>query len=294
MDIYWLTYTGAVGLLGILILLWVKKFLDRLENYRKKSLQKVTEFSPVATESPENSPNKSAQTYGIQSIQTRFSMIKRIITPLYFLLWIFFLLIPFFPSMPTVVISILVAVITGIVVITSRPIVENAIAGIVISFSQPIRIGDTVKVDGYYGTIEEITITHSKLKVWNWERYIIPNKVMLEKAFLNYSIIDEFIWAYVEFWISYEVDVDTVESLALQAAQKSDYLLDCEKPSFWVMGLEEKGICCWIAGWASSPANAWELKTSIRKNLIKSFQEEGITTHLQNIRLQDTKELAKT
>lgn len=286
MDIFWLTYLGITSVAGIIILLWLRKFLGHLEFYRKKSLHQVTEFSPVLTESPKDSLSKTARKYGIQSIETRFSMIKRILIPIFLLFWLFLLLIPFFPSMPTVFVSILVAVITAIVAITAKPIVENAIVGILISFSQPIRIGDTVKIDGYYGTIEEITITHTKLKTWSWERYIIPNRMMMEKEFLNFSIIDEFVWAYVEFWVSYEVDIDLVETLAIQAA-KNDYFLDCEQPSFWVMGLGQAGICCWIAAWANSPADAWELKATIRRELIKSFQREGIYTHLKNIRLQN-------
>ncbi|WP_372367740.1 mechanosensitive ion channel family protein [Candidatus Uabimicrobium sp. HlEnr_7] len=289
MYIFWLTYFSVIGLIGIVVIFRLRKFIDGLEIYRKKALRKVIDFSAVPTDSPMDL-DKWSQDAGVKSIETRFSMIRRILAPFVFFFWFFLLFVPLFPTIPAVFASILAAFITGLIAIITRPIIENAIAGIVISFSQPIRIGDTVKIDGHYGTIEEITITHTKLKVWNWQRYIIPNRILLEKEYLNYSIVDEFIWTYVEFWVAYNVDIDLVKSVAISCAQQSQYLLNCEEPAFWVMGLEQKSICCWVAGWADTPGNAWELQANIRQSLIKGFQQHGIFTHLQNIRLQKEKE----
>ena len=294
MEIFWTVYFSTVGIAGIYIILRIRKFIDRLEMYRKKSLQRVQEFSPIPTDFPDGVENKSVRAAGIESIETRFSMIRRILAPFILLFWACLIFIPLFPTIPAVFASILAAFITGLIAITTRPIFENAVAGMVVSFSQPVRIGDTVKIDGHYGTIEEITITHTKMKVWDWQRYIIPNRSLLEKEFINYSIVDEYIWAYVEFWVSYDVDMEMLESLSLEAAKKSRYLLDCEDPAFWVMGLRENSICCWLAGWAATPGDAWELKTSIRKELIKSFQKHNIHTHLQNINIQQQYQGGKT
>jgi len=43
--------------------------------------------------------------------------------------------------------------------------------------------------------------------------------------------------------------------------------------------LEDKGFKCWIAAWADSPADAWELGNDIRTNLIKNFDFYGIKSH---------------
>lgn len=289
MELFWWIYFSVVIVFGLLILFRTKVFLDRLENYRKKSLKKITIFSPTSIEYPEDT-KKSTKDTGIRSIETRFSFINRIFIPLILIFWLFLIILPFLPIIPAIFSSILVAFLTGIIAITTKPLVENAIAGIVVSLAQPIRIGDTVKIGEYYGTIEEITITHSKLKVWNGQRYIIPNRNLLEKEFINYSIKDESIWAHVEFWVSYDANIDLVESIAIKAAKESSTLLNNEEPSFWIMGLGEDSICCWIAGWTHSAADAWELKVNIRKELIRSFQREGIQTHLKNICFQNLEE----
>ena len=273
MNIFWWVYLSVIMLAGGVILFRIRIFLDRLENFRKKSLQKVTEFSPIPTESPKDKMEKYAKDFGIRSIETRFSLIKRIFLPLIFLLWLLLITIPFLPMISAISSSIIVAFITGVIVIATKPIVENAIAGILISFAQPIRIGDTVKVDNSYGTIEEITITHTKLKLWSWQRHIIPNRILLEKEFLNYSIVDEYIWAYVEFWVSYEADMDLVEKLAIQSAKNSNSLLNCEDPSFWIMGLKEESICCWIAGWAESPWRSLGTKNKHSKRIDTIFSK---------------------
>jgi small-conductance mechanosensitive channel len=44
--------------------------------------------------------------------------------------------------------------------LAARPLLLNMIAGIQIALTQPIRIGDTVIVEGEYGVVEEINATY--------------------------------------------------------------------------------------------------------------------------------------
>ena len=41
-------------------------------------------------------------------------------------------------------------------------------AGVVIAFSQPLRIGDTVLIEGNWGKVEDISLTYSIIRIWDW------------------------------------------------------------------------------------------------------------------------------
>jgi small-conductance mechanosensitive channel len=177
------------------------------------------------------------------------------------------------------VVSLLVAVAAVVTGIAARPVLENLIAGVIISFAQPIRIGDTVLIDGYFGTIENISLTHTTLKVWDWRRYMVPNHHMLGKEFVNYSIVDRYQWAYVEFWVAPQTDLDAVRDIATKAARSSRHFADYEEPRFWVMEMGKEGVRCWIAAWANTPSAAWQLGHDIRTELARRFAEAAIRTH---------------
>lgn len=178
--------------------------------------------------------------------------------------------------LPVGLISGVAAVGTVIVGIAARPLIENLFAGLVKTLSGLSRVGDTVLVDEEYGTVEDITATHMVVKSWDWRRYVVPNTVMLSKPAVNYTLYDGYRWAHVEFWVALDADVEKVEDIAKKAVRTSSVQWNVEDPGFWLMGMDKDGYKCWVAGWAKSPADAWQLQHEVRMNLIKGLKRAEI------------------
>jgi len=273
-------YMIATGLIGLTAIWWVRKILFRTERQRKRRLEDLDHFDAVKTSSPHDDPLVRARTRALASVGIRYGIIRHLVIPLILILLSLALAYPFLGQIPANLVSLMVAAATVVLGIAAKPFVENLISGIVISFSQPIRIGDTVLVDGNYGTVEDITMIHTRVKIWDWRRYIVPNSLMLQKEFVNYTIVDAYQWAYIEFWVGYDADLTAVQETSLRVARECLHFADYEPPRFWIMEMDKAGVKCWIAAWAQSPADAWLLKHEIRTNLVQELQEMGIRTHL--------------
>ena len=199
--------------------------------------------------------------------------------------------IPYFPTLPAAFVSFFIGALTLVVGTAAKPAIENFIAGVVLAFSRTINIGDTVLMDGeHYGTIEDLGYTHSVVRIWDWRRYVVPNNQMLTKSFLNYSLHDSFLLAYIEFRVAPDTDMDVVERLCREIPKQSKYFAPYEDPELWIMGMEKDAILCWCGCWADSPADAWYLKADVRSKLIKAFIKEGITTHSMRVVHEPKKE----
>ncbi|MBS1272396.1 MAG: Small-conductance mechanosensitive channel [Candidatus Marinimicrobia bacterium] len=272
-------YLATVTVSGILILWWLRRYFSSLEKRRMERLTRVEEFNAVKTGSSVRSPVGHARDHAQESIQTRYSVIRRTFLIAVFIIWIIALAFPFIGKIPATIVSLLVGATAVVVGIATRPFVENLISGIVISLSRQLRTGDTILIDDTYGTVEDITPTHTIIKIWDWRRHILPNSRMLSKDFINYSITDKYIWEHVEFWVSYETDIEQVEKIAKKVVRESKYCANYEEPRFWTMGTEKEGVKCWVTGWTDSPSDAWSLKIDIRKGLIREFQNAGIKPH---------------
>jgi small-conductance mechanosensitive channel len=61
------------------------------------------------------------------------------------------------------------------------------VAGLQLSITQPIRLGDAVIIQGEWGVVEEITITYVRLQLWDERRLIVPIDKFLTEAFENWS-----------------------------------------------------------------------------------------------------------
>jgi small-conductance mechanosensitive channel len=253
--------------------------MEAVRQARRSRLEGRRPFEPIPTESPVDDPTATARRQGVRSIERHFSITRRIVLPALAGVVVLLASLPFLDQVPAALASLLIGGGTVLVGVAARPFVENALSGLAISSSRLVSIGDTVLVDGFYGTIEDVTLTHTVVKIWDWRRYVIPNARMLSQPFVSASLFDPYVWASVEFWVAYDADLARVRALAIEAARKSPAFGGHEEPAFWILELAKEGTRCWVAAWADTPSQAWQLAHDTRTALFEGFQREGIAAH---------------
>jgi small-conductance mechanosensitive channel len=80
------------------------------------------------------------------------------------------------------------AVIGIIVGFASQRTLGNFVAGLLIALSQPLRLGDKVKVKETWGVVEEIGLTYTFIRAPDGSRLVIPNESLASDAIVNASI----------------------------------------------------------------------------------------------------------
>src|SRR4029077_1001643 len=68
------------------------------------------------------------------------------------------------------------AVIGIIVGFASQRTLGNFVAGLLIAFTQPLRLGDRVEIEGTNGIVEEIGLTYTFIRTEDEARIVIPNE----------------------------------------------------------------------------------------------------------------------
>jgi len=80
------------------------------------------------------------------------------------------------------------AVLGIIIGFASQQVLSNFMAGLVIAFTQPVRIGDRVTYAGEEGTIEEIDLTYTFIRTLDSRRLVVPNSKLASETIINSSI----------------------------------------------------------------------------------------------------------
>ena len=80
------------------------------------------------------------------------------------------------------------AIIGLVVGFASQSTLSNFVAGVLIAFSQPLRLGDRVRIDGTDGTVEEIGLTYTFIRTFEDARLVIPNAKLASDTILNSTI----------------------------------------------------------------------------------------------------------
>jgi potassium efflux system protein len=96
----------------------------------------------------------------------------------------------------------------------------NFVAGIIILFEQPVRVGDVVEIDGVTGIVSKIRIRATTITDWDRKDYIVPNKEFITGKLLNWTRSDEIVRLTVPVGIAYGSDTRLARDLLLQSAEE--------------------------------------------------------------------------
>ncbi|OJH35329.1 mechanosensitive ion channel family protein [Cystobacter ferrugineus] len=103
--------------------------------------------------------------------------------------------------------------IAGIVIgLAAQKSISSLLAGIQMSITQPIRIGDQVVVENEFGTVEEISLTYVVVKVWDERRLVIPISQFLDKPFQNWSKGGSSMLGVVRLMVDFATDMDALRA----------------------------------------------------------------------------------
>src|SRR5437667_6699641 len=80
------------------------------------------------------------------------------------------------------------AVVGIIVGFASQRTLGNFVAGLLIAFTQPLRLGDEVTVENTDGVVEEIGLIYTFVRTENGDRLVIPNEKLASDTIRNSTI----------------------------------------------------------------------------------------------------------
>ncbi|MCI4043059.1 mechanosensitive ion channel domain-containing protein [Streptomyces sp. TRM75563] len=124
----------------------------------------------------------------VRRVRTQVTLIQRVVIAVVTVVALAAMLLTF-PAMRGVGTSVLASAgVLGVVAgVAAQSTLGNLFAGFQIAFGDMVRIGDTVVVDGEWGTIDEITLTFLSVRTWDERRITMPVSYFTSKPFENWS-----------------------------------------------------------------------------------------------------------
>jgi small-conductance mechanosensitive channel len=80
------------------------------------------------------------------------------------------------------------AVLALVIGFASQRVIGNAVAGMMIAFTQPLRIGDEIEVDDARGVVEEIGLNYTWLRTSDDNQVAVPNDKLASQTIRNATI----------------------------------------------------------------------------------------------------------
>lgn len=111
-----------------------------------------------------------------------------------------------------------------------QEIFANFVAGLIILFEQPIRLGDTVTVGDTSGTVSKIRIRATTITEFNRKELIIPNKEFITGQLVNWSLSDKILRLDLPVGLAYGSELEKIQSVLFAVSQEHPKILKDPKP----------------------------------------------------------------
>lgn len=158
------------------------------------------------------------------------------------------------------------AVLGLVVGFAARQTLANAIAGILLAITQPIRIGDLVTFEGETGTVEDVRLTYTFIRKADDTRLVVPNELLAQSTVENHTIVDPRVRVEVDLWLPPSADAPR----AVQLLGRDDDL-DVE-----IAQVEKDGIRLTAATWADTAGERGAVAARVRASCLESLRSDGL------------------
>lgn len=162
--------------------------------------------------------------------------------------------------------------VAGLVVgLAARPVLSNLLAGIQIAVTQPIRIEDTVVVEGENGSVEEITTSYVVIRLWDHRRMVVPLSYFIEKPFQNWTRESESLIGAVQLHVDYSVPVEAVRQKFMELVRASP-LWDGKTAALQVTNVTKDSVELRGLASAATSGRTFDLRCELREKMIAWLQ----------------------
>jgi small-conductance mechanosensitive channel len=237
----------------VAVAIGIAELVDRALSRRGRKLSMAVaggDLSPVAT--------------------TRLRLVRRLIFATIVLIGLA-LALSKFPSVNRLATGVLASsAVIGIVVgFAARQTLANAIAGILLAITQPIRIGDLVTFEEETGEVEDVRLTYTYIRLDDGRRLIVPNERLAQSSIQNHTILDPRVQVEVSVWLQPDADLD--QAIALIADED-------EEISATVAETDKEGVRLSATTWAATPAERGKAAADLRRRWLRLLREHGLSS----------------
>jgi len=176
--------------------------------------------------------------------------------------------------------------IAGIVVgLAAQKTIASILAGLQLSLTQPVRIGDTVIVEGEWGTVEEITLTYITVLVWDQRRLVVPITRFLDQPFQNWTKKNPELLGTIFFHADYRLPIDDARA-ALDRILDGNPKWDGRVKSVLVTDVTERTIQVRALISAKNAGDQWDLRCEVREKMVAWLRDHEGGTYLPRTRFE--------
>ena len=156
--------------------------------------------------------------------------------------------------------------------LAAQSVLGNLFAGVQLAFSNAIRRGDVVVVEGEWGTIGEITLSYVVVYIWDERRLIVPSTYFTQTPFETWTRNSPKVYGVVMVDMDWRVPVEEVRQEFHRFIETTD-LWDQRSANCLVTDATGGHLRIRFVASAGDSSKQWSLRCLIREHMVEWVRE---------------------
>ena len=174
-----------------------------------------------------------------------------------------------------------VSVFVGIIIsLGSSTAIGNLIAGLVITYMRPFKVGDRIQINGLTGFVAQKDIMVIRIRTHKNEYITLPNMQVLSSSIINYNTScdenEEGLVLYAEVTYNYATPWRLIRNILIDAAGKTPNVLKNPKPFVLQTGLDNNFVKYQINCYTKEIAKIPSTYARLYENIQDGFYNNGL------------------
>ncbi len=157
-----------------------------------------------------------------------------------------------------------------------QDLTANFLSGAFIAIQQPIRVGDVVETNGYFGMVKAINIRSTIIDNFGGQEIEIPSRDIFQKPIVNFSKSNQRRMQ-LNCGVSYDDDLQKAQDVAMAAIVSLPFLQPGKPVEFHYQNFSDRSITFLMWFWIDqAQAGPPQAMSDAIKAIKKAFGENGI------------------
>lgn len=181
-----------------------------------------------------------------------------------------------------------VSVFVGIIIsFGSGPAIGNLVAGLVLTYMRPFKLGDRIQIQNITGFVVEKSPVIIRLRTHKNEYVTFPNSMVLTSNIINYhtSTTEQGLILNAEISFCYALAWQTVHEILINAALKTNHILEEPKPFVLQTALEDFYARYQINAYTKTVDLVPSIYSELFENIQNGFKEAGLDMTAAHFRI---------
>jgi small-conductance mechanosensitive channel len=155
-----------------------------------------------------------------------------------------------------------------------RDIIENYLAGVLMSIRQPFRVNDIVSIEGHEGRVVRMTARELVLLTFEGNHVRMPNATVFKNVLVNYTLNARRL-VVLEVGVGVEEDLSTVQRLGVDTLEEMNGILAEPPPFARIVTLGDSTVTVRYHGWVDQSSTDFAKVQSEAIRLVKAALDEA-------------------